>query len=160
MDKNSVKDVVELVKDLEAALALVRINAEELNLTLQKAEVEVQGTTKTSSVGGIKFDIGVSVDASTKMEWNKVHVLTLTLDPKGPNASMGVREMNELADGIYELASLHKSVADLKSTDFAVGNFKLSIAFEKTADGKLQVVGGGGRTSGSSHRVNLTFRPS
>jgi hypothetical protein len=156
-----VEDVVELVKDLEASLALVRIKAaERLNLTLQKAEVEVNVTTKKSGGGGIKFDIGVSVDASTKVEWSNVHVLTLTLDPKGPSASMGEREMTELAEAIYQLAALHQRMVDLQLTDFNVGNLKLSIAFEKTASGKLQIVAGGGRTSGSSQRVNLAFRPS
>jgi hypothetical protein len=153
--------VVELFKDLEAALAIVRTNAaEKLHLTLQKAEVEVELTVKTDTVAGIKFDIGVSVDTSVERQVSEVHLFSLTLEPKAETGRLGAEETQDLASAIFEVASLHKRIAELKSSPFNVGNLKLSVSFERNTKGKLQIVGGGGRSSGTLQRVLLTFRPS
>jgi hypothetical protein len=153
--------VVELFKDLEAALAIVRTNtAQSLNLTLQRAEVEVELRVKTSTVAGVKFDIGVSVDTSVQRDVSEVHVFSLTLDPKGETGRMGSEETQDLASAIIEIASLHKKIAELDSSSFSVGDLKLSVSFERNTEGKLQIVGGGGRSSGTAQRVRLTFRPS
>jgi hypothetical protein len=73
--------VVDLVKDLEAALEIVKARAKKLNLTLKKAEVEVEVTTKNVAKAGGKFELGVSLEASLKRERSHSHVLSLTLDP-------------------------------------------------------------------------------
>jgi hypothetical protein len=153
--------VVELFKDLQAALAIVRTNAaKKLNLTLLKAEVEVELTIETSAVAGAKWDIGVSLDASATRKSSNVHLFSLTLEPKAETGSMGFDETQDLANAIFEVASLHKSIATLPANSFNVGGLKLSVTFERTTEGKLQIVGGGGRSSGNLQRVHLTFRPS
>lgn len=153
--------VVELFKDLEAALAIVRTNsAAKLNLTLLKAEVEVELTATTTATAGFKFDIGVSVDTSTHRETSSVHVFTLTLEPKPEPAKAGFEETQALASAIYEMVSLQKRIAEKGSLYFNVGALKLTVAFERNTEGKLQIVGGGGKSSGSAQRVTLTFRPS
>jgi hypothetical protein len=152
--------VVELFKDLEAALAIVRTNsASNLNLTLQKAEVEVELTSTTTAEGGFKFDFGVSLDTSTKRETSSVHVFSLSLEPKAEMGHAGFGETQALASAIYEIVSLHKRLSE-KSLYFNVGALNLTVTFEKTVEGKLQVVGGGGKGSGTVQRLKLSFRPS
>jgi hypothetical protein len=147
-----------LVKDLEAALIIVRTNAAaKLDLTLQKAEVEIAMTSKTSVVGGVKLDIGVSLDASTERERAQVHKLTVELNPKGAVGSAGAEETEDLAASILDVLSLHKKIGELNSDQFDVGALKLSVAFERTTSGKLQIVGGGGKSSALAQRVDLTF---
>ena len=154
-------DVIELFKDLEAALAIVRTNAaKKLGLTLQKADVEVELTVTISTVAGAKFDIGVSVDTGVKKDMTNVHLFSLSLEPKGDIGSLGSEETHDLAQAIVEIAQLQKEIAGLNSKNFSVGSLKLSISFERTTEGKLQIIGGGGRTSQNVQRLNLTFRPS
>jgi Trypsin-co-occurring domain 2 len=151
-------EVVELVKDLEAALAIVRTNASaKLNLTLEKAEVELKMTAKVSTKAGIKFDWGVSWDTSIEKDSSDIQVVKLELSPKGSIGKMGWEETHALADAIVELAALYKDLGAL--TDFDVTGLKLSVAFEKSSEQKLQVIGGGGRTSKTGQRINLTFFP-
>jgi len=157
---DALDEIVELVKDLEAALAIVRTNAKHLNLTLMSAKVEVELTASKKAEGGIKFDIGVSVDASTERKWSDVHTLILSLDVKQGAGRMGASETTALAEGILELASLHTRVVSLKSTDFETGKLELSLAFEKDTSGNLQVVAGGGKGAKSARRVSVVFRPS
>jgi hypothetical protein len=153
--------VIELFKDLEAALAIVRTNAAtKLNLTLQKAEVEVELAVTTSTVAGAKFDIGVSVDTGVKRDVANVHLFSLSLEPKADIGKLGFKETQDLAQAIFEIAQLHKEIAALDSKSFSVGSLKLSVSFERTTEGKLQIIGGGGRTSESVQRLLLTFRPS
>jgi hypothetical protein len=154
-------DVIELFKDLEAALAIVRTSAaKKLGLTLQKAEVEVELSVTASTVAGAKFDIGVSVDAGVKKDVANVHLFSLSLEPKDDIGSLGSEETHDLAQAIVEIAQLRKEIAGLNSKNFSVGSLKLSISFERTTEGKLQIIGGGGRTSQNVQRLNLTFRPS
>ena len=103
--------VVELVKDLEAALAIVKAKATKLNLTLKKAEVEVEVTTKNVVKAGGKLELGVSLEASIKRERSHGHVLTLSLDPTAGASKLGWEETHDLADSIIALASLRNQIA-------------------------------------------------
>ncbi len=154
-------EILELVKDLEAALAIVKYNAaSQLNLTLQKAEVEVELIATREARFGFKVEFAISVDTSTEREWSDIHKLTLTLNPKQGTGKLGAAETEALAAAILELAAVHKRLADPPSTEFEAGHLTLSVAFEKSTSGKLQVVAGGGKTSKSARRVSRTFRPS
>lgn len=158
---DSTDEIVELVKDLEAALAIVRTNAaKSLNLTLLKAEVEIGLTATTAAKAGFKFELGVTVDTSAEREWSDVHTLGLVLEPKQGTGKLGATETEALAAGILELAALHKRIADLKSTEFVPGQLKVGVSFERSTSGKLQVVVGPGKSSKSARKVTLSFRPS
>jgi hypothetical protein len=152
-----VNEIVELVKDLEAALAIVRTNASnQLSLTLLKAEVEVGVTIGKDIKTGGKWAI---IEASANRSWSDGHSLTLMLDLKAGLGHAGAKETEALAAGILELASLHRQIKSLNIAEFEVGNLKLSVQFERGASGGLQVVAGGGGTSKSAQKLNLTFRP-
>jgi hypothetical protein len=154
---DQVNEVVELVKDVEAALAIVTTRAAtDMKLTLVKAEVEMALTSSNEVKGGVKFGF---LDASTNRAWVDGHTLSLELTPKGGTGSAGAKETDALAAGILELVSLHKEVQSIPNSAFAVGTLKLSVQFERTTAGSLQVVGGGGKSAKSTQRVNLTLRP-
>jgi len=153
---DQVNEVVELVKDVEAALAIVATRvATDMKLTLVKAEVEMALTSSNEVKGGVKIGF---LDASTNRAWVDGH-FSLELTPKGGTGSAGAKETDALAAGILELLTLYKEVQSIPNSAFAVGTLKLSVQFERTTAGTLQVVGGGGKSSKSTQRVNLTLRP-
>ena len=152
--------VVELVKDLEAALAIVRAKATTLNLTLKKAELEVELTTKNVAKAGGKFELGVSLEASIQRERSRAHILTLSLEPTAGTAKMGWEETNDLANSIIALAGLRNAVARSGFVDFKVGDLALSVHIQRNTSGGLQIVCGGEGGSENIQKVTLTFRPS
>lgn len=152
--------VVELVKDLEAALAIVKVKATKLNLTLRKAEIEVELTTKNVAKAGGKFELGVSLEASIQRERSNTHVLTLGLEPTAAAARMGWEETHDLADSIIALAALRNQVAKSGFVDFKVGDLVLSVHFQRNTSGGLQIVCGGEGGSENIQKATLTFRAS
>jgi Trypsin-co-occurring domain 2 len=151
--------VVELVKDLQEALAIVKAKAKEsLNLTLRRAEVEIEMTTLDVSKAGGKLEIGISLEASIKRERAHTHVFKLTLEPIGGTGRLGWEETHDLADSILALASLRKNIAALKSLDFKVGDLVLELHLEKKTSGGFQIVCGGEGASGNTQKVTLSFR--
>jgi hypothetical protein len=153
--------VVDLVRDLEAALEIVKARAKKLNLTLKKAEVEVEVTTKKVAKSGGKFELGVSLEASLKRESSHNHVLSVTLDPTAGASKMGWKETHDLADSIIALADLRNQIAKEGFVDFSVGDLVLSVHIQRNTSGGLQIVCGGGEgESGNIQKVTLTFRAS
>lgn len=152
--------IVDLVKDLEAALAIVRAKATKLNLTLKKADVEVELTAKNVAKAGGKFELGISLEASIQRERSHTHVLTLSLEPTAGAAKMGWEETHDLADSIIALAGLRNEIAKSGSVDFKVGDLVLSVHIQKNTSGGLQIVCGGEGGSENVQKVTLTFRPS
>ncbi len=160
MDEGA-KAIVELVKDLEAALIIVRTNAaEKFDLTLQKAEIEIKLTSKKAAVGGFKFELIVPLNATTKNESATSHTLTLELIPKGSVGKAGAKETDAFAASIVELLHVHREVKKLNSTEFDVEGLKLCVQFERTTSGELQVVAGGNKSVTTAQQVKLTFWPS
>jgi hypothetical protein len=151
--------VVELVKDLQEALAIVKAEAKRsLNLTLKRAEIEVEIHTQDVSKAGGKFEFGISLEASIRRERTHTHVLTLTLEPIGGAGKMGWEETHDLANSIIALAGLRSKVAQLGFTDFKVGDMVLVLHIERKTSGGLQIVCGGEGESGNTQKVTLTFR--
>jgi hypothetical protein len=151
--------VVELVKDLEAALAIVKARAKkQLNLTLKQAEIEVEITNINAVKVGGKLELGVSLEASMKRERTHGHVLTLILEPTAGLSKLGWEETHDLADSIVALAGLRNQVAKLGFVDFKVGDMALTLHIQRKTSGGLQIVGGGEGESGNIQKVTLTFR--
>ena len=151
--------VVELVKDVEEALALVRDKARHsLNLTLRRAELEIEMTATNVAKTGGKFELGIKLDASIARERTHTHVLKLTLEPTAGSMKMGWEETHDLADSIVALASLRNQVAALGFTDVKVGDMSLEVHFEKKTTGGLQIIVGGEGGSGNTQKVTLYFR--
>jgi hypothetical protein len=151
--------VVSLVKDVEEALALVREKAKRsLNLTLRRAELEIEMTATNVAKAGGKFELGVTLDASIARERTHVHVLRLTLEPTAGSITMGWETAHDLADSIVALASLRSRVVKLGFTDTKVGDMSLEVHFEKKTSGGLQIIAGGEGGSGNTQKVTLYFR--
>lgn len=151
--------VVELAKDVEEALILVKEKARRsLNLTLRKAELEIEMTATNVVKAGGKFELGIKLDASIARERTHTHVLKLTLEPTGGAMKMGWEQTHDLADSIVALASLRNQIAALRFTDTKVGDMSLEIHFEKKTTGGLQIVAGGEGASGNTQKVTLYFR--
>jgi len=151
--------VVELVKDVEEALALVREKAKRsLNLTLRRAELEIEMTTTNVATAGGKFEMGIKLDASIERERTHTHVLKLTLEPVAGSMKMGWEQTHDLADSIVALASLRNQVAAQGFTDTRVGDMALEVHFEKKTSGGLQIIAGGQGASGNTQKVTLYFR--
>jgi hypothetical protein len=155
-----VEALVDLVRDTETAVAVVRANASrQYNLTLLKAELEMNLTTSKAVKAGGKIDLGVSLELSTEHDSANTHRFSITLDPKPDRGKLGEKEVDELSDAILELVALRKRVEALPLSDFTVGNLGLSLHVERSTGGKLQLVAGGGGKATTSHKINLTFRP-
>jgi len=151
--------VAELVKDVRDALAIVRVKAlNSLNLTLKKARVEIEISTKDTTKAGGKFEFGISLDASVKRQKADVHVISLMLEPIGLAGKLGGDQAHDLADSILALAAVRNTITTLKSTDFKLGDMELEVRFERTKSGGLQIVCGGESESGNTQRVTLYFR--
>jgi Trypsin-co-occurring domain 2 len=151
--------VIELVKDVEEALVIVRQKAQHsLGLTLKRAELEIEISTQSVAKAGGKLDFGISLDASIKRARSHTHVLSLTLEPTAGSLKMGWEETHDLADSIVALAGLRSQVKKLGFTDFKVGDMTLEIHVEKKTSGGLQIVGGGEGESGNTQKVTLYFR--
>jgi hypothetical protein len=151
--------VIELIKDLQDALAIVRVKAlNSLNLTLKKAKVEIEISAKDISKAGGKFELGISLDASIKRERTHTHVLSLVLEPIGVTGKLSGDVAHDLADSILALAALRSRVVALKSTDFKGGDMELEVRFERKKSGGLQIVCGGEGESGNTQKVTLFFR--
>jgi len=151
--------VVELVKDLEYALAIVRVKAlNSLNLTLRKARLEIELSTKDVSKTGGKFEFGISLDASVKRERKHTHVLTLILEPIASGGKLGGDEAHDLAESILALAALRNKVAALQSGELKVGDMELEVHFARKKSGGFQIVCGGEGESENKQKVTLFFR--
>jgi hypothetical protein len=151
--------IVELVKDLEEALAIVRVKAwNTLNLTLRKAKLELEITTTNTSKAGTKIEFGISLDASIKRQRGRTHVVSLILEPIPSSSKMGGDEAHDLADSILALAALKNKVAALKSTDFKIGDMELEVHFARKTSGGLQIFCGGEGESENTQKVTLSFR--
>lgn len=151
--------VVELVKDLEEALAIVREKASRsLHLTLRRAELQIELSTQNVSKAGGKFEFGVSLEASLKRARTHTHVLSLTLEPTPGSRTMGWEETHDLADSIIALAALRTKITELGFTDFKVGDMTLEIHIERKTSGGLQIVCGGEGETGNIQKVTLYFR--
>ncbi len=151
--------LVELVRAIEDALAIVRYRTEKrLGISLQKAELELRfAAKKTAGVGG-SIEIIVPIEAGVERAWSNLQTFTLSLTPAGGSLDLGEPPANELADAILALAATIDQLARVKPASFTLGTAGLSIGVELTTEGKLQVVFGGGGKSSTAHTINLTFR--
>jgi hypothetical protein len=151
--------VVELVKDVQYALAIVRVKARNsLDLTLKKAKLEIEISTKDTTKTGGKFEFGITLDASIKRERTHTHVMSLILEPIGLTGKLSGDVAHDLADSILALAAVRNNVAALPSTDLKVGDMELEVRFERKKSGGLQIVCGGEGESGNTQKVTLYFR--
>jgi hypothetical protein len=151
--------VVELVKDVQEALAIVKAKAKRsLNLTLTKAELEIEISTQNVAKAGVKLELGISLEASIKRERSHKHVFSLVLEPTKEIARMGWEETHDLADSIIALAGIRNDVARLGFTDFKIGDLVLELHIEKKTSGGLQIACGGEGESGNTQKVTLYFR--
>jgi len=150
--------VVQLVEDLEYALAIVRVKAKHsLGLTLRKARVEIEFSTNEIKKAGGKLEFGISLDASIKRERGHTHILSLILEP-GPQAGkLDGDEAHDLADSILAIAALRTKVA-AKSKEFKIGDMELEVHFARKTSGGLQIVCGGEGESENTQKVTLSFR--
>src|SRR5262245_14158454 len=107
---NGADALVDLVKKIERALAIVADKAkkEKLGLSLQRSELHLKASSKKSGKIGGKIEFGVSLEASAGKEWSKAHSLVLGLTPKTKIDLGGEVESEELADTIFEVASAIK----------------------------------------------------
>ena len=153
--------LVNLVKQIEEALAIVasKTKKEKLGLTLQNAELHLKVSTKKSGKVGGKIDWGVSIDLSAEKEWSRAHSLVLSLTPKA-KIEMGKSESEDLADTIFEIASAVGQLQKTVAGHFNPSEASVSIDVEQAENGKIQVVAGGGGTWTNSHTIKLSFRPS
>ena len=150
--------VVELVKDLEYALAIVRVKAKNsLKLTLRKAKLEIELSAKDVSKAGGKFEFGISLDASVKRERKHTHVLSLILEPIPEGGKLGGDEAHDLADSILALAALRNKIAALQSGEFKVGDMELEVHFARKKSGGFQIVCGGEGESRADMRTNVLW---
>ena len=154
--------LVSLVEKIEDALGMVasRTKKEKLGVTLQKAELELKVASKKSAKIGGKIEFGVSIDASAKKEWSKAHTLTLALTPKAKIELGEMKETQDLADTIFEIAAAMSRVSKAVSGNFNASEATVSIDVEETKDGILQAIAGGGGSWENSHTIKLAFRPS
>ncbi|HUB82599.1 MAG TPA: trypco2 family protein [Bryobacteraceae bacterium] len=154
-------ELVDLVSRMEVALAMVagRTKKDKLGIELQRAELHLKVATKKTAKAGGKLEFGVSIDVSSEKEWSKAHTFILALTPKAKIA-LGKDESEELADAIIEIASAIKQLEKTVAGNFNASEATVSIEVERSTDGKLQVVAGGGGKSVNAHTLKLTFRPS
>jgi hypothetical protein len=152
---NEADALIDLIRKIEEALAIVAHRTENLGITLEKAELELKVASRKSAKAGGKIDFVVSIDASVEKEWSKAHTVTLSLIPKA-KVVLGKDESSLLAETIIIMANAMRRAV---TGNFNASEATVSIDIEETKDGSIQVVGGGGGNWANSHLVKLTFRP-
>lgn len=152
-------DVVDLFR---TALGVVRWRTRgELGIRLVKANLHLrleQARDLKAGVGG-KLLYVIPVEGEVSRSWTKTHDLTLSLTPHERTADLGEPETEELADAIVDLARAAKEIRQRVATEFNLDSFGISAEVGVSRGGKLQIVAGGERASGTSHTVDLSFRP-
>jgi hypothetical protein len=160
-EESEVKTLVEVVNLLQNALKLVRTRGRnELGITLVDAETELNVIESGELKAELKCEYVVPIDMGISYKTNTTHKLSLKLTPSTQFADYGEdAETEELADSIVNLAAEVKKVRAIIGTDFDLSLFSVSLEFNVTKEGKLQVVAGGSKSGETGHKIKLTFRP-
>jgi hypothetical protein len=154
---DAANDLIGLVQNIEAALDIVRGQHKALGMTLLRAELELLVEAKTSAAVGGQLPL-VPIDVGFDGEWSSVQTFGLTITASGAAGDLGkVDVKDELARGIIAIASAIKKISDHHRQTWVVSNPKVTVNVERELSGSLKVGVGGGKSSGRTHTITLTF---
>jgi len=151
--------LTDVVDTFRTAFGIVKARTGgELKITLTKVDLHLKVESKIEAKAGGKFLYYVPIEVGGSHESTKTHELILSLIPSPAAADLGKAEAEELADAIVDLAAAAVDIKRRVAKDFQLDTFSISVDVGVSRGGKLQVIVGGGKSTGTSHKIDLSFR--
>jgi len=151
------ESLIDLFRTVEEALAIVgEKTLDELNLTLDSAELETNLAVTKSVTGGFKIE-AIGFDASGKANSESTHGYKLKLRRRPKRkGELGITEI-EIADAIFSIAAATRAI-DARTCDFYVDEATVTVDLSRSKEGGLKVFVGGEGKSENLCRIVLNFK--
>jgi hypothetical protein len=154
--EESNEPLVDLFRVVEDALTIASSNSQsELGLSLDTAELELNLSTKKEVGGGVEIK-AIGLNASAKGESESTHQYKLKLRRSQEEFKLGPPSANELAETILALARASCSIT-ARAKNYSLDEAVVTVDIQRTKEGELHVLAGGGGGTGDVYRITLTF---